>query len=1237
MKCLLTFLSVLSLLTIPVRSDELEQNFPAPPDAAKPDVWWHWMDGSVTKAGITADLEAMKRVGIGSAQIFNLQATPAGPVKFLSPEWHEMMKHSGKEAERLGLKLSIHNCAGWSSSGGPWNTPENSMQRVTIDETRMEGPAHISTILPQPETKLGFYRDIAVLAIPTPGGEGVDMKSFSPKVTASVPDIDAEVLFDGKSGTYVSLSAPKADAPQFIQLEFAKPFAARSLELALGPAFMDVRGVVQVSGDGKEFKDLKPFVFPRPGTNGRLVLSFGAEAVPARFYRIKFTVGGLLTDRLTVAGIALSPALRVGDIEGKSGMNSGSLMPDQDSPSARAAESLVVKRDRILDLSSHLKTDGSFEWDAPPGRWTILRIGYTPVGKDNHPAAEGGVGLECDKLSSEALDAHWKGYVQKVLDDLGPLVGKDRTFNNVLIDSYEIGGQNWTAKFREEFQHRRGYDPVPYLVTFTGRVVDTPEISERFLRDMRRTISDLFAEKYYGHFKQLCNERGLTASIEPYTGPFESLQVAAAADIPMGEFWIGNFYDSLSTTKLAASAGHIYDRRIIGAESFTAAPSERHGRWLDDPYALKAVGDLVYCHGVNRFTLHRYAMQPWTDRLPGMTMGHWGTHFDRTVTWFEQGRAWMEYLARCQFLLQQGRFVADAAYFYGEDAPVESLENNPSLPPGYDFDGINADVLLHKASMKDGRLVLDSGMSYSVLVLPPSVHTMTPALLAKLREFVAGGLTLVGPPPLRAPGLSGWPDSDRQVREMASEIWGNCDGEKITEYPYGKGKAVWGQPMRRVLDSLSLKPDFEFQSGDRTQLNFIHRQTDGADIYFISNQRDRFDVLECTFRVGGKVPEIWYPDTGRMVTAGIWHEENGRTSLPLAFDPSGSLFVVFRKPSGTADHIVSASCSGSPEAAAQPPRLKILQAMYEALDGSGSLDVTEKLTEMVRGDSLRVEASNTALGEDPARFRPKQLRVRYELDGKTGEQTARVEEFLEIGKPFGAGTPAGFRFHADTEGRTVLLASKPGDLKIQTASGQTREVHVRDIPAPLEVGGPWELKFPPNWGAPAKVLLPRLISWSDHEEAGVRYFSGTATYVKDVDIPSEMLGPGHLLWLDLGQVKNLAEVFLNGKPQGILWKPPFRVDITDAAKPGANKLEIHVTNLWPNRLIGDEQLPPDCEWGDKGQLKSWPQWLLDGKKSPSGRFTFTTWRHWKRDDALLPSGLLGPVTLQSEAVLPVSL
>lgn len=1125
-----------------IRADDLEKGFAQPPDSAKPHTWWHWMNGNISKEGITADLEAMARVGLGGAQIFNAGAgIPAGPVGFLTPEWRELMKHTAKEATRLGLELCLHNCPGWSSSGGPWNQPENAMQQITISETRVKGPVHYSGALRQPATKLGFYRDIAVLAFPTLAGEDTTMHELLPKVTASTPDISAEPMFDGNDDSFVTLPMPEDGLPPFIQVEFPQVFAARSVVIKLHSTSGYPKGVVQTSADGVEFRDVQPFSFPFRGTDP-VSLSLGGNNAPVRFYRIKFTNIGVDYNKLPakfvgIAELSLSSCLRTGDYVAKTGMNKGQLT-ETESVDASVASGLAVNHHEIVNLTDGLKTGGQFAWDVPAGSWTILRIGYTLTGAKNHPAPDGADGLECDKLNAEALDAHWAGFVQKVVDDLGPLAGKGKAFNNVLIDSYEVGGQNWTPKFREEFQRLRGYDPLPWLVTVTGRVVDSPEVTERFLWDMRRTVADLFAEKYYGHFKELCNARGLTASIQPYgRAPFEALQCGAAAEIPMGEFWIvgGGF----STLKLAASVGHIYGRPIIGSEAFTAQPGKDSGRWLNDPYSMKAIGDQVFCHGINRLLLHTCAMQPWPNRQPGMTLLKYGTHFGRATTWWEQSSAWIKYITRSQFLLQQGHFVADAAAFCGENVPTGEM-SNPGLPPSYDYDGINADVLLSQAAVVDGRLVLKSGMRYRILILPNPGRTMTPKLLRKLRELVADGLTLVGPPPQRSPSLDDYPKCDAEVKSLVAEMWGDCNGSSITEHQLGKGKVVWGRSMEQVLTALNAKPDFQFAASGGAQLNFIHRLADDADIYFVCNQRAQADFVECTFRVSGKVPEIWHPDTGHIEWAPVWREEGGHTIVPLSFDPAGSVFVVFRKPSGSRDHLVSATFSSTPN-------------------------------------------------------------------------------------------PAALELISDGSGQVRLCAAAPGVVEGQTAAGRKLRAEVRDVLAPIELTGPWELTFPPNWGAPGHVTMPTLVSWSEYGDSGVKYFSGTAKYVKEVEIPATMSRAGCSLWLDLGRVKNLANVSLNGKPLGILWKPPYRVDITGAARPGNNKLEIEVANLWPNRLIGDEQLPPDCEWnGD--MLRGWPQWLLDGKPSPTGRFAFTTWRHWKKDDALLESGLLGPVRLScSEA------
>ena len=1066
---------------------KLADGFQQPPDSAKPHTWWHWMNGNITKEGITADLEAMKREGLGGAQIFNVsEAIPDGPILFMSPEWRELLKHAASEAHRLGLELCMHNCAGWSSSGGPWITPEHTMQMVVTSEVQACGPVAFSAILPQPETRCDYYRDIAVLAFPTPRDDSRRIQDIGPKA-------------------------------------------------------------------GYE---------PRYGQQPQL----------------------------------------------------GDFPPDS-----------VVRRKEIVDLTDKLADNGRLTWDMPVGDWTILRIGYTPTGKTNHPSPESGRGLECDKLSRAGMDQHWAGIMAKIIEDLGPLAGN--TLNNCLIDSYEVGHQNWTQRFRDEFTERRGYDPLLLLPALTGRVVDSGEVSERFLWDLRRTIADLFADNYFSYFAELCHDNGMVASIEPYDGPFECLLAGRDADIPMGEFWVGSGEES-NSCKLAASVAHTYGRSIVGAESFTASP--RRGRWQNHPYALKAVGDLMYSAGINRYIVHRYAHQPWLDKLPGMTMGQWGTHFERTNTWWEPGKAWVQYLARCQYLLQQGLFAADVCYFAGEAAP-NGAPHNPDLKvKGYDYDACDADVLLHRMAVENGRLVLPNGMSYRVLVLPDTPF-MTPALLTRLRELVREGATVIGPRPTKSPSLADYPDCDVVVQQLADEVWGDCDGEAVREYAFGKGRVIWDRSPEEVLAGMSVPPDCEFAgTPSRPKMAWIHRAVDSTDVYFVSNQRSCSADVECTFRVTGKAPELWHADTGEMEAAPVWSEHDGRITIPIHFDPAGSVFVVFRTDADRADHFVSVTRPGAAEAESAIPEIVIRQAFYEAVDGAGGADVTAKVAALVAAGETSISADNSTFG-DPTYNHFKHLRVEYTLDGEPME--AVVDEgstlvLVEVECPPKLPT---CKITRTQRGQLELQAFEPGVYSFKTASGRTAKADVESVAEPIELSGPWTLRFPPDRGAPASVELDGLISWTDHSDAGVRYFSGTAEYVKDFEVPADLLQTGQALCLDLGDVQCLAEVTLNGHDLGVWWKPPFAADITTLARPGRNTLKVCVTNLWANRLIGDEQNPADCEW-EGAHLKCWPEWLLEGQPRPvPERLTFTTWRHYTRDSKLLESGLLGPVMLRPAA------
>jgi hypothetical protein len=748
---------------------------------------------------------------------------------------------------------------------------------------------------------------------------------------------------------------------------------------------------------------------------------------------------------------------------------------------------------------------------------------------------------------------------------------------------------------------------------------------------MRRTIADLFAENYFGHFAELCRQHGLMNAVEPYTGPFESIQSGAPADVVMGEFWSGS--QGHPSVKLAASIAHIYGKTIVGAESFTARPEA--GRWQNDPYSLKTLGDLMYCQGLNRYVFHRYAMQPWTNRWPGMTMGQWGFHFERTVTWWDEGKPWIDYITRCQFLLQQGRAVADAAYFTGESAPVEMRVGNPALPAGYDYDAINADVLLHGATVKNGRITLASGANYAALILPPNDTDMTPQTLQCISKLVRDGATVVGPRPQHSPSLANFPKCDAQVKKLADELWGKCDGSQVLENSDGKGRIIWGKALADVFAAQNLKPDFEFHGdSDATHLAYVHRVASAADIYFVSNQRRQFDSAECTFRVSGKVPELWHPETGLIEPAPVWNAADGRTTVRLNFEPAGSVFVIFRRAADGADHVVAVSGNTSNESSAGP-KLEIQHAIYTAADGADGMDVTAKLSKLVRDGQLVVAANNDIFGVDPAVNHVKELRVDYTLDGQPGHATVQEGETLTLPAVTTSGQSPQWETSVAAGGLPVVKAWSNGRVELRTASGKVLHADVADTPAPQEVAGAWDLSFPPNWGTPLSVTLDKLISWTDHTNDGVRYFSGTATYEKEIEISAGRLIAGRELWLDFGAVKNFAEVSLNGQNLGVLWKPPFRVNVTGAAKPGVNKLLVKVTNLWPNRLIGDEQLPPDVEWNGK-QLAAWPQWFLDGKPSPTGRLTFTTWHHWTKDSPLLESGLLGPVTLRTAEIIPAN-
>jgi hypothetical protein len=1193
-------LSVLFLLigfscgSISLKADtpDWSPDFTSPPESARTHTWWHWMDGNVSRIGITADLEAMHRVGIQSATIVVAElGVPHSSLMFLSSDWLDLLKFAAQEADRLGMKLGMGNCAGWSSSGGPWVTPEYSMQMVVESEKQLTGPSHFSEILPQPETRESFYRDLQVIAIPTPSEEKMTMDSASPTITGS------DNSFDGSHLNHepTTLPVPTAAQPQYVQFAFAQPFPVRTVRID-GPGDSGGRAELQASDDGQGFHSVQQFdLLPTESMGG-----YDVKPISARFFRVVFLHLKTEDKTFPIVGITLSPAPVIPNYRRKAlygwRQNSAEFA---NQPPVDVPADMVVQPAQVTDLSGHLDATGKLDWQVPPGKWTVLRFGYTTTGATNHPAWGDGRGLECDKLSRPAARVFWNGIMPKIQQTLGPLMGK--TFDHVLIDSYEIGLQNWTPDLRQEFQKRCHYDMFPFLPVLTGRYVDSPEKSERFLWDFRRTIADLFAENYYDYFDVMCHQAGIKLEVEPYgDGPFEDLRCARDTDRVMGEFWYPDG-GAIETLKLAASVAHVYGKSVVGAESFT---SEDGG---DDmcPANLKALGDRAFASGVNAYDFHRYVHQPWPYRPPGISLGPYGSNLERTNNWWEESGGWQKYLARCNLLLQKGLFVADLLYADDEGAPADCPQPQTG---GYAYDCVDQDALLHLLSVKDGKLTLPDGMTYRALVLP-SAPRMTPALLQKLKEFADAGATIIGPKPSASPSLVGYPQCDDEVKQLSDKLWGS-------------GKIISGKSEVDVLRSLGVKPDFECAMPIPPLA--IHRVVGDTDIYFVSNQRNLDEDADCIFRVTGKTPELWHADSGEIEKIADYSDDGERMHVPLNLDPAGSVFVIFRPGAKTIDHPLSVARTDTGSSAAASD-LVIRQAIYGDIQGIGTMDVSARLTSMIRDGSLNLVVGNDVFGKDPSPDLGKVLKLDYVLNGKEVKATLHEGAAIDLVTPR-AGVPD-CALEVGNNGGITMQAWKPGTYEIKMSGGETVTKNITTLPAPLTVTGPWEVTFPPNWGAPAQASFDSLISWSDANDSGVKYFSGTATYDKMIQIPADMLGQGRRVYLDLGNVQVIAQVRLNGRDLGTLWKPPYRVEITPEVRTGAHSLEIKVTNMWPNRMIGDEQLPVDCDWKPDGSLQRFPQWLLDGKPSPTGRFTFSTHTHWKKDSPLLPSGLIGPVTL----------
>ncbi len=1259
-----------------------ETGFLRPPGRYRPQVLWIWLNGHISEEGIRKDLEAMRQMGLGGALLFNTEgAVPRGPVDMGGPQWRSLLLYALQEARRLQLQIMLHNSAGFSGTGGSFVKPEQSMQQLvwrTVQATAGGNQHHI----PQPFTKLGYYRDIAVLAFPEPPAPPLlklwlNGKEENPGActdqhpeTALRLEKTGDMVFEfAEEGTFQSVTIwRRPEVPP---------------DVYDGPPDSPPTFQLESSGDGQHYSTVCTIVMPQL----RKMNAPGAAVFPAvraKYFRLRTNISTWLSEVQwhAHAGVRNWPgkahfyqyvaegATTVADAEGG------------------------IEKSKVLDLTRLLQPDGMLQWEAPAGHWTILRIGHTATGQLGASQPDAAVGLELNKFSSEAVDDWFRHMDEYLFNAVQPY----SSFRGLLIDSWEVGVQNWTQRMPEAFLQQNNYNIVQWLPALTGRIVESAAATNAFLFDFRHTQATLVAKEYYGGFRAHCVAKGWQLWGEPYgDGMFDSLQISQALDLPMGEFWTRYAPGTMNSISVALSAGHTAGKRVIGAEAFTGLPET--SRWTEYPYALKVQGDHFYSLGINQLMLSVMVHQPYRYGMPGFSMGPFGSHFDRTSTWAAFMHGWTGYMTRAQYMLQQGHYAADFVFFKGEEpaASIPDIDHvMPTNPTGYGADVIGPDALMQDIQIRDNQIFFPDGMQYKVMVMIQLRQVSLP-VLQRLKTLVEAGMWLaVNEQPEAAPGLGG--DAEALLA-LVKEMWGDLDGVTVQERRLGKGMMFRG---KLLADIVQLPPDFTYTAARRdAAIRFTHRRMAGADIYFVSNRLRRHERITAEFRVKGMLPELWNAEDGSITEAVMYQSTTNGIRLPLEFTPAGSWFVVFRKPlpgkgiealAKNGELLCSVLPAAVPDAAywgqvqqtfsievwikpdtyAMPGKgFVVFPAEGESVYGKGYVSAgiaagqnVIRICERTKGPayfSKNVVAVNqpvsgwthvVAVYDQGAPA----LYVNGQLAGHAAAGENKVVPGLDT-KPTGelhssvfegnATTPKLYREALSQQKIAALYAEKlpppelPDGLMLRRQGNNikalvwqngsyhlgTHEINVVDKCTMQTVEGPWQLYFEPGRGAPQHISLPQLASLHRHPDFGVRHFAGVVTYKRQITIPPAALQKGKRVFLDLGRVEVIASISINGKEAGLCWKEPYRLDITRSIKPGVNHLSIQVATLWPNRQIGDEHLPAEHSFTPSHYISAMPEWFVQNKPNPGRRITLATWNNYKAGDPLLEAGLLGPVRL----------
>lgn len=892
-------IAVFNTNIIKAQNELSEQDFKFPPQSVKVNTWWHWISGNITKEGISKDLESMKQQGISQATILNIGSwdsiqVDVPKVKFNSEEWFEMYKWALQEANRLGITIGVHNCDGWSTSGGPWITPEKSMKQYAWSKTIIDGGKKINVQLTQPQSVQDFYRDVAVVAFPL--NENLNTyHNANPRVTFNNINA-ASILNDGNP-----LSEFKIKDGDAITISFRAEFSADKLVVFPRVVFdwsdmskISTKFALSASNDGINYSKIKDFELV--GVNK--TFSVEIPETKSKYFKIECLKSW---SGYAVSEIELLKGNEVPDYAPKiTGLpeKTGSVKAITENAYDPTPGNVLkgIPEASVIDLTAFLTSGGILNWKAPKGKWQVIRFGYTTTGKTNGPATPEGTGLEVDKMDTAALDFHFGSFAGKLIRAAGSYKGN--TFKFLLIDSWECFFQNWTQNFPTEFKARRGYSITPWIPVLCGEVVGDTKLSEAFLHDYSKTISDLIDSYYFKHFARLCHKNQIEMHAEVIygnDGGYPALDILRSnnyPDLPMTEFWATPNKDQFPEYKPAdrpvagfpTYAALACNKQIIGSEAYTG-----YAHYSESPADLKPFGDAAYCSGINQMILHSYVHQPF-DKKPGMTLMRFAAHFNRNNPWWEFAGGWMEYQARIQYVLQKGEPVVDVLFFIGDQLPQyfnKSIVNK--LPYGTQANACNYDMLVNKARAVDGKISFGGRQSYPVLTLPENT-SMELATLKRIAELVNDGAIVYGPKPLEMISVQDIKMHSGEFMELSNALWGTT-----SENQYGKGKVISSKPFDEVLKQLQILPDFTTSSGNPKELMFIHKSIDNADVYFVFNQQNSPVNSELMFRVKGKSPEIWNPENGTVIVPAIYSVEKNQIRIPVSFKPYESKLFVFTK------------------------------------------------------------------------------------------------------------------------------------------------------------------------------------------------------------------------------------------------------------------------------------------------------------------------------------------------------